>query len=297
MHTNILKYSGARHLWTSLGLVALSLAVFLTQAESKPPSGNTWQGYVLGGIATLLIVWLNLLGVRKRRYGVPGQVEGWLSAHVYFGVALFFIVLLHSAGQVGWNVHTAAFALMTIAILSGIVGTCFYLLVPPQMAEIRQGGSLQKLSEEVRGLNQACLDRATACASATALAIRSSIERTVIGGSVLDQLLARDKSSYLGVVTGSADDLAVSRPIPNRDQQAILKLIADRAPRAGSVSEAAALQDLVSLVARRQELLRRIRRSIRLQGLLQAWLYLHVPISIAVLFALLVHILVVFLYW
>jgi len=146
MHTNILKYAGAHHLWTSIGLVALSLAVFLTQGESKPPSGNTWQGYVLGAVATLLIVWLNLLGVRKRRYGVPGQVEGWLSAHVYFGVALFFIVLLHSAGQIGWNVHTAAFALMTIAILSGMVGTCFYLLVPPQMAEIRQGGSLQKLA-------------------------------------------------------------------------------------------------------------------------------------------------------
>jgi len=63
------------------------------------------------------------------------------------------------------------------------------------------------------------------------------------------------------------------------------------------VSEAAALQDLVSLVARRQELLRRIRRNIQLQSLLQAWLYLHVPISIAVLFALFVHILVVFLYW
>jgi hypothetical protein len=165
------------------------------------------------------------------------------------------------------------------------------------MAEIRQGGSLQKLGEEVRGLNQACLDRATACAPATALAIRSSIERTVIGGSVLDQLFARDQSSYLGVATGSPDDLTASRPIPNRDQQAILKLIADRAPRASGVSEAAALQDLVSLVARRQELLRRIRRNIQLQSLLQAWLYLHVPISIAVLFALFVHILVVFLYW
>jgi hypothetical protein len=297
MYTNLLRFSGARHLWTSIGLVALSLAVFLTHSESRPPSGNTWQGYFLGGIAALLVFWLNFLGVRKRRYGVPGQVESWLSAHVYFGVALFFVVLLHSAGQVGWNVHTAVFVLVTVAILSGIVGTCLYLLLPRQMADIRQGGSLQQIGEEVRNLNRTCLDRAAACAPSTALAIRSSIERTVIGGGILDQLLARDRSTYLGATTDRADDLAATRTIPNRDQQAILKLIADRAPRANSVSEAAALQDLVSLVARRQELLRRIRRSIRLQGLLQAWLYLHVPISIAVIFALLVHVLVVFLYW
>ena len=38
------------------------------RARSQPPNGGTWQGYVLGTIGALLIVWLTLLGVRKRRY-------------------------------------------------------------------------------------------------------------------------------------------------------------------------------------------------------------------------------------
>jgi len=53
----------------------------------------------------------------------------------------------------------------------------------------------------------------------------------------------------------------------------------------------------MSLTARRQDLLRRVRRDVQMQGLLQAWLYVHVPLSIAVLLALIIHIVVVFWYW
>ena len=38
----------------------------------EPPNGGTWLGYTLGTIGALLIVWLMLFGIRKRRYG-PGD--------------------------------------------------------------------------------------------------------------------------------------------------------------------------------------------------------------------------------
>jgi hypothetical protein len=297
MAENILTYARTRYFWYALGLTGLSLIIFLSQSPTKPPSGNTWQGYTLGGVATALIIWLTLLGVRRRRYGGANRVEAWVSAHVYLGIAVFFIALLHAAFQVGWNVHTATFVLMIIVIVSGILGTSFYLLVPRQLAAMRQGASMQTLADEVSALNDACLDRAASCAPATALAVRSSIERTVIGGGVMDQLLARDRSTYLGVPPGSEGDAGAARQIPNADQQPMLQLVARLAPNAIRVDEAAALQDLVSLIARRQAVLRRMRGSIRLQGLLQAWLLVHVPVSIALLFALAAHILVVFLYW
>jgi hypothetical protein len=44
-------------------------------------------------------------------------------------------------------------------------------------------------------------------------------------------------------------------------------------------------------------ILRRIRRDIRLTGWLRLWLYVHVPLSIALLGALSAHILVTFVYW
>jgi hypothetical protein len=44
-------------------------------------------------------------------------------------------------------------------------------------------------------------------------------------------------------------------------------------------------------------LLRRLQRDVQLQGLLQAWLYLHLPLSFALLAALVAHIFSVFYYW
>ena len=43
--------------------------------------------------------------------------------------------------------------------------------------------------------------------------------------------------------------------------------------------------------------MRRIRRDVRLYGWLKIWLYFHVPVTIALLVALVVHILVTFFYW
>jgi hypothetical protein len=43
--------------------------------------------------------------------------------------------------------------------------------------------------------------------------------------------------------------------------------------------------------------LRRLRSDIRLQGWLKAWLYLHVPLTVGTLAALVVHILSTFIYW
>jgi len=58
-----------------------------------------------------------LLGVRKRRCcSGTGSLQGWTSSHVYIGTSLLVIVTLHTAFEFGWNVHTAAYALMVLVI-------------------------------------------------------------------------------------------------------------------------------------------------------------------------------------
>ena len=123
MHESILAFNKRRYLWVSLLISALAIAAYWINDPQEPPNGGTTLGYTLGTIAALMILWFTFLGVRKRRYSSTlGTVQGWLSAHVYLGIALVVIVLLHTGFQFGTNVHTLAFALMVLVVASGLYG-------------------------------------------------------------------------------------------------------------------------------------------------------------------------------
>jgi hypothetical protein len=291
IHRNLLRFRDARYLWWALSLLALSVLLYASQS-GKRPSGDTWQGYVLGTLAALLIVWLALLGVRKRSYASTlGSVPGWVSAHVYLGLALLVVATLHCALQFGFNVHTLAYVLMCIVIVSGIVGVYTYLAHPQAITENRSGGARAQLFAELFELNRQSRALGDACEPAVAMAVTSSVERTAIGGSAWAQLLGLDRSWFMRSIDARA---ALA---PNADQQGVIDFVAQRLPRADKKAEVAALQELIVVLCRRQAVLRRIRRDIRLHAALKAWLYVHVPMSIALLGALAVHILVTFIYW
>jgi hypothetical protein len=288
IHANILQYRGGRYLWRALALAALSVVLYSTQGERAPPNGGTWQGYVLGTLGAALIVWLALLGVRKRSYAsAVGSVQGWTSAHVYLGLCLLVVATLHCAAQVGWNVHTLAYLLMWIVVVSGMFGVYCYLLYPRLLSENRAGGTRSQLFAELVALDAQGRELAGQCSPPVRIGLISAIERTAIGGGVFSQLTAWDRSWFMG-------ESALQR---NKDQQGILDFVAHRIPRAEKKVEAAKLQEVVVLVCRRQLILRRIRSDILWQGWLKAWLYVHVPLTISLLVALIVHIVTTFLYW
>ncbi len=300
MFTNILRYRNGLHLWWSLALVAVCVGIFATQTGGEPANGGTWQGYLLGTIGALLIVWLTLLGVRKRRYqSSMGSVQGWTSAHVYLGAATLVIASLHSAMQFGWNVHTFAYVITCLVIFSGFYGLHVYINYPRSMADNRLGGSRETLFTELYGLDQLAMQLTRRCEPAIRAAIESSIERTAIGGGVAAQLFGLDRSLILvsetaGSVRGAN---GAGKPIPNIDQQVAIDIVADRIPKADKAEEVVALQELLSVLCRRQTIVRRLSKDIQLSGWVQVWLYVHVPLTIALICALTVHIITTFIYW
>jgi hypothetical protein len=290
IHQGILRYRGGRYLWWAVALVLGSALLYATQGAGTQPSGDTWQGYVLGTVAAALVVWLAFLGVRKRRYSsTVGTVEGWTSAHVYLGSALLIVATLHSAVQVGWNVHTLSYVLLWLVVLSGVVGIQSYVVVPRLLSRNREGGARAQMFAELVELDRQARSLTARCTPAVAAAIASGIERTVIGGGVATQLFGRDHSSFVG---GDAGALA-----SNPDQQPLVEYVASRIPRVEKTAEAATLQEAVVVLCRRQAVLRRIRRDIKLQAWLNIWLYVHVPLTIALLVALVIHVLTTFMYW
>ena len=89
LHRSILAFEGGRYLKWALAVCAASIAAYAWHDPASVylrPYGGTALGYTFGTIGAVLILWLLLLGVRKRSYASSlGTVQGWTSAHVYLG--------------------------------------------------------------------------------------------------------------------------------------------------------------------------------------------------------------------
>lgn len=277
MHQSILVFRNYRYLKWAVSVIALTVILYAWHSpEYGVANGGTWFGYGLGTLGALLILWLMWFGIRKRRYGTGGApVEGWLSAHVYLGLALIVIATLHTGFQFGWNVHTIAYVLMMIVIISGIVGLLAYIRVPELMTNNRRGMTLVQMMHEISDLDTACRESALALGDEINQIVLKAAQNTRIGGNVFRQL------------SGADPDCAT------RQASQSVRHLADHAPQ----SQAEGYRALLGLLARKEELLARARRDVRYKALLDIWLFFHVPLSFALLGALIAHIIAVFFYW
>ena len=247
---------------------------------------------ILAGVGAALILWLSWFGIRKRRYkSTLGTVQGWLSAHVYLGVALVVIVLLHSGFQFGWNVHTLAFVLMVLVVASGLFGVWVYLRYPGQMSANRNGAPRAELLGQLEDIDRRSLRVAADLGADFRELMSSAVQRTELGATLVDRLRGRDSSKLL-LRTGDGSAI-----VPNAGQEAALDWLADQQSRARDADTAAAIGELSALVRSKRKLLRQLGRDLKLNAVLEVWLYAHVPLTAALLAALAAHILSVFLYW
>lgn len=292
MHESILAFRKRRYLWLALLVGAASIAAYIIHDPQEPPNGGTVFGYTLGTIGALLILWLTWFGIRKRHYSSnAGTVQGWLSAHVYLGLALPVIVLLHAGFQFGVNVHTLAFVLMVIVIVSGMYGVFVYMKYPERISSNRGGASRPEQFDQLADLDRRARRVAESLDDGFADLVQSGVSRTELGGTLWERLRQRDNSKI--VLPGDGQTKAVS----NAGQEAALDWLADQQSRASDADVAATIAELSALLRNKRKLLRQLREDLRLQAGMELWLYIHVPLTTALLVALFAHILTVFLYW
>jgi hypothetical protein len=301
-HDSILSYGGSRYLWISVALTAGSLVAYLWHDPGGPPNGGTWLGYTLGTIGALLIVWLMLFGVRKRRYlDSAGTLRGWLSAHIYLGTSLILIVLLHAGFQVGWNLHTLAFVLMLVVIFSGFFGVYAYLRYPTLMTRNRESATRQAMLEEIADIDQNALALADGIDPKIHAVVLRSIERTRLGGGVWSQLRARDGSDLaLASLTKAMEDRRKKKELADASsggKTATMFAMVDFLASNANDKQTEALRKLIDMVSRKKGLASRVARDMQYQAIMEIWLYFHVPISFALLAALIGHIVSSFFYW
>ena len=279
-HDGFLSYAGGRWAKIALGIVLVCFATYLFIDVQPRHNGGSWYGYTLGTIGALLILWLTLLGVRKRAM-TPGRwsLKAWTSAHVYLGLSLIVIATLHTGFQLGWNVHTLAWSLMMLVILSGAFGIYVYATLPKAMSANRfdeDGAITEKVMiEQTRQLDRQIHDAAQALDPEAAAVVDASLLENVFAGSFWQRV----RNAYPKCRTRAA--LAELRRLRN------FRPRLDDDP----------FDRVETLLTKKDALLARLRRHLQLKTWLQAWLYIHVPATFALIAALSAHIISVFFYW
>lgn len=275
MTESVLGLAKYRYFKWSLALSTSALALYLWDSTDMQPNGGTWVGYTLGTIGVILILWLAAFGIRKRRYHRNmGLLSHWLSAHIWLGISLVLIASLHAGFQFGWNVHTLAYALVILVVLSGIVGVMLYRINPGLMSDMLGGQTLIELAQGLREIDlqaSQALPRVGESSRESARACLAEVSAEPIANRWLDRLLGGQRHS------STSESMA-------RFEQWTLG--GDRACR-----------DLMLLMVKRDHQLSRIRRFVQLKAFTEAWLLIHVPASMGLLASLVAHIVSVFFYW
>jgi hypothetical protein len=276
-HEGFLRHRRFKWLKVAVVLCLTATAAYVLIDVKPRPNGGSWYGYTLGTISAVLIVWLTLIGIRKRAItSGKWSLKAWVSAHVYLGLSLLVLATLHTGFQFGWNVHTLAYALMLLVIASGVFGVIVYATLPAKLSENRGEATQRQMLESIKSLDQQMNLIAQPLARKQADMVRLSLERTDISGG----FWARLTGIHLGCGTRRAiKRLARERRRPKPDVDA---------PR---------LEQIAALLDRKAKALSQARRHIRLRAVLDVWLKVHVPATFALLAALTAHIVSVFFYW
>lgn len=277
-HEGFLRHKSFRwaQIATGLCVVATGVYFFVASRLAEPPSGGSWLGYLLGTASAGLIVWLACLGIRKRVI-TQGHysLKAWVSAHVYLGLSLTVLATLHTGFQFGWNVHTLAYALMMLVIASGALGVWAYATLPQRLHGNRGETTRKQMLDALASLDAQMHEAAQPLDRNGAAIVRLSIEQTDLGGGFWKRL------------TGSYGDCA--------NRRALQQLRA--LPSPGSAVQAEALTKIEGLMTQKADALALARRQMGITALLEAWLFVHIPATFALLAALIAHVVSVFAYW
>ena len=275
-HEGYLRYANFRWLkFAAIFSLLIIISYFLVDIRPRH-NGGSWYGYTLGTIGVLIILWLTMLGIRKRKMSNRHwSLKAWTSAHVYLGLSLLVIGTLHTGFQLGWNVHTLAYVLMMLVIASGIWGISVYATLPRVMSANRDQITETQMLESLRSIDRQLHDAAQPLDQYYAELVQISMRQNPFGGGIFSRLSNRYPRCKTYKAHGAFMDVTGNNPHVGDDP----------------------MEKVGSLLGRKKAILARTRKHLQLKALLEVWLYVHVPLTFALIAALSAHIVSVFFYW
>lgn len=253
--------------WLGALLLALSAVPFaLALWRGEEVRGGSTLGLGYGIAAAALVLVLLYFGVRKRSYRSRwGTLEGWLQAHLWLGVVAMAAALFHAGGRLGFDDRLAAwtFWLMAAVVLSGLFGVVVYTLMPRLFTDAGINRSAEEISAQLNQL----------AGSMSRLAAGKSQPFERICRGLLEESRPRALAGWR-VLFGRRRRRG-SREAGQEDWRTILGLV--------EAAEREELRQLLVLSRQHKELLESLVTQQYYRNWLDVWLWLHVPLSLALL--------------
>ena len=126
--------------WVVLA-VALGLGLggwYFAASVGRPdwPGGSSTVGLTLGIVGGGIIVFEFLLWPRKKaRRHRWGRVKHWMAAHIWLGLLCLPLLILHSGFRLGGALAATLTVLLMIVVFSGVYGLVLQQYLPRQMLE------------------------------------------------------------------------------------------------------------------------------------------------------------------
>lgn len=274
-HRTFLEHENFRYLRVAIWLSLLAIIVYALHRPAYGAYGGTWLGYTLGCLSAAIVFLLLWFGIRKRQYRGIGTLKGWLSAHIYLGAALVVFATLHTGFQFGWNIHTLTYILMMFLVINGFYGLYAYLHFPRMITENLGEDSLDELLNKIGELDTLARIHALQLPDEINAIVLKACQETEIGGGIVQQLIGRRPDCPTTIAVQKLREFGKDL---KGDQPKLYR-------------------ELYLTLLQKEALVARARRNVMLKANLEIWLYLHIPLSVALLVALLAHITSTFFYW
>jgi len=256
-------------------LMIASAASYIWYSRREFTHGGSTMGLVYGTAGLALCVLLAFFGVRKRWYkSTFGTLEQWMQSHIYLGLFAFVILLMHTGGRFNDTIAVATLILVFVVVASGALGAVLYVTVPRLLTEVESNLTVEELSDQLNQLARN-MARVASARSAPFQRIYDELMRESTPGGLAGWRLLFSRARRRQYQEG-ADWTRLLGVVPKEEQEE--------------------LRQLLVFSRQRKELLLRLVYQQRYKNILEFWLYLHIPFTVALLAFAVLHVIAVFYY-
>lgn len=295
-----------------IGLSAWYVAAYALSDPRRLPGGSSPVGFTIGVIAGAIFLFEFLYWPKRSVLGrssrLTGRPETWLRAHIWLGFITLPLVALHSGFSFGgW--FTTVFTLVFLGVwASGVFGLIMQQIIPRWLLDSAPEETIHSQIESVIAQHLQDAERLVArvtgdlTAFTTEARVLELSENVVRVGSARQVGTQRERQRYRDDSIEAIPFTEALREALDRDIRTFLRGPMPRRARLGTPGKAVeyfaelrrrvpeAAHGVVGQLEAICNKVRQLRFQKRLYFWLHAWLSVHLPLSVALMILLVLHI-------